>query len=95
MYSTSMGTRLRSRSLPRDGRHLVDDGQDDSDEDDDEEEEELSPYEAEDFLPVPGEHILKDEEESTDDQAIPEHQLGILKYKQHAGSPEHGWLDRG
>ncbi|XP_048108315.1 Nance-Horan syndrome protein isoform X3 [Alosa alosa] len=96
MYSSSMGARLRSRSLPRDGRHLVDEDHDESEEDDEEEEEEeLSPFEAEDFLPVPGEHILKDEEESTDDQALPEHQLGSLKYKQHAGSPEHGWLERG
>lgn len=96
MYSTSMGARLRSRSLPRDGRHLVDEDHDESDEDDEEEEEEeLSPYEAEDFLPVPGEHILKDEEESTDDQAIPDHQLGSLKYKQHTESPEHSWLERG
>ncbi|KAL2089513.1 hypothetical protein ACEWY4_014201 [Coilia grayii] len=95
MYSTSMGARLRSRSLPRDGRHLVDEDHEDSDEEDEEEEEELSPFEAEDFLPVPGEHILKDEEESTDDQAVPEHQLGSLQYDEHTGSPEHGWLDRG
>ncbi|XP_063057846.1 actin remodeling regulator NHS isoform X2 [Engraulis encrasicolus] len=109
MYSsTSVGARLRSRSLPRDGRHLVDEDHDDSDEDDEEEEEgeeELSPFEAEDFLSLPGvagEHILKDEEEeeSTDDQALPEHrhhQLGGLPFDhhQHTGSPEHGWLDRG
>uniref|UniRef100_A0A8C1BAM6 Nance-Horan syndrome protein n=1 Tax=Cyprinus carpio carpio TaxID=630221 RepID=A0A8C1BAM6_CYPCA len=67
---TSVGSRLRSRSLPREGGRL-------------------------DFLPVPGEHILKDDEESTDDQAIPEGQHNSLKFKQHAGSTEHDWIERG
>uniref|UniRef100_A0A8C1J063 NHS actin remodeling regulator n=1 Tax=Cyprinus carpio TaxID=7962 RepID=A0A8C1J063_CYPCA len=93
---TSVGSRLRSRSLPREGGRLVDEGHDVSDEDDEEEdEEELSPFELEDFLPVPGEHILKDDEESTDDQAIPEGQHNSLKFKQHAGSTEHDWIERG
>uniref|UniRef100_A0A8C1U015 NHS actin remodeling regulator n=1 Tax=Cyprinus carpio TaxID=7962 RepID=A0A8C1U015_CYPCA len=93
---TSVGSRLRSRSLPREGGRLVDEGHDVSDEDDEEEdEEELSPFESEDFLPVPGEHILKDDEESTDDQAIPEGQHNSLKFKQHAGSTEHDWIERG
>uniref|UniRef100_A0A672QLY7 NHS actin remodeling regulator n=1 Tax=Sinocyclocheilus grahami TaxID=75366 RepID=A0A672QLY7_SINGR len=96
MFTTSVGSRLRSRSLPREGGRLVDEGHDNSDEDDEEEdEEELSPFEAEDFLPVPGEHILKDYEESTDDQAIPEGQHNSLKFKQHAGSTEHDWIERG
>uniref|UniRef100_A0A8C1GF85 Nance-Horan syndrome a (congenital cataracts and dental anomalies) n=1 Tax=Cyprinus carpio TaxID=7962 RepID=A0A8C1GF85_CYPCA len=96
MFTASVGSRLRSRSLPRKGGRLVDEGHDDSDEDDEEEEEEeLSPFEAEDFLPVPGEHILKDDEESTDDQAIPEDQHNSLKFKQHSGSTEHDWIERG
>ncbi len=96
MFTASVGSRLRSRSLPREGGRLVDEGHDDSDEDDEEEEEEeLSPFEAEDFLPVPREHILKDDEESTDDQAIPEGQHNSLKFKQHAGSTEHDWIERG
>lgn len=68
----------------------MDEGHDDSDEDDDDEEdeEELSPFEAEDFLRVPGERVLKDDGESTDDQAVPEE-------KQHIGSTEHDWMDRG
>uniref|UniRef100_A0A672QLK6 NHS actin remodeling regulator n=1 Tax=Sinocyclocheilus grahami TaxID=75366 RepID=A0A672QLK6_SINGR len=70
MFTTSVGSRLRSRSLPREGGRL-------------------------DFLPVPGEHILKDYEESTDDQAIPEGQHNSLKFKQHAGSTEHDWIERG
>ncbi|XP_056305075.1 actin remodeling regulator NHS [Danio aesculapii] len=93
MFTTSAGSRLRSRSLPREGGRLVDEGHDDSDEEEDEEE--LSPFEAEDFLPVPGEHILKDDEESTDDQTIPEGQHNSLKFKQHAGSTDHEWLERG
>ncbi|XP_073678834.1 actin remodeling regulator NHS [Garra rufa] len=96
MFTTSVGSRLRSRSLPREGGRLVDEGHDDSDEDDEEEdEEELSPFEAEDFLPGPGEHILKDDEESTDDQAIPEGQHNSLKFKQHAGNTEDDWMERG
>ncbi|XP_051736108.1 actin remodeling regulator NHS isoform X3 [Ctenopharyngodon idella] len=95
MFTASVGSRIRSRSLPREGGRLVDEGHDDSDEDDDEDEEELSPFEAEDFLPVPGEHILKDDEESTDDQAIPEGQHNSLKFKQLAGSTEHDWMERG
>ncbi|KAM4628551.1 actin remodeling regulator NHS [Polymixia lowei] len=92
MFSASVGARLRSRSLPREGGRLVDEGHNDSDEDD---EEELSPFETEDFLSGPRELILKDEGESTDDQTMPDHQLGSLTYKQHAESPEHGWMERG
>lgn len=66
----------------------MDNGHNDSDE-----EEELSPFDAEDFLPGPGELILKDEEESTDDQAVSEHQLG-LKYQQLSESPERSWMER-
>lgn len=100
MYTSTSGGRLRSRSLPREGGRIRDEMQDDSDEDDEEddedEDEELSPYEAEDFLPVPGQHILKDEEESTDDQAMPELQLGSLKRGvTRAGSPDHSWIERG
>ncbi|XP_028818065.1 Nance-Horan syndrome protein isoform X2 [Denticeps clupeoides] len=93
MFSASAGSRLRSRSLPREGGRLLDEGHEDSDEDDaeeDEEEEELSPFEVEDFLSGPGVHILKDEGESTDDQAVPE-----LHLRQHPESPEHDWLQRG
>uniref|UniRef100_A0A8C9VYS4 NHS actin remodeling regulator n=1 Tax=Scleropages formosus TaxID=113540 RepID=A0A8C9VYS4_SCLFO len=88
MFTAMAGTRLRSRSLPREGGRLVDEGHDDSDD------EELSPYEAEEFLPGPGERILKDEEESTDDQAVPEHHQ-LANLKQHPGSPDHTWIDRG
>ncbi|XP_076879546.1 actin remodeling regulator NHS isoform X3 [Brachyhypopomus gauderio] len=100
MYTTASGTRLRSRSLPREGGRLRDKDRDDSDDDDDddddeEDDEELSPYEAEDFLPGPGQRVLKDEEESTDDQAMPELQLGILKRIQHSGSPKNAWIERG
>ncbi|XP_036416968.1 Nance-Horan syndrome protein [Colossoma macropomum] len=95
MYTAASGTRLRSRSLPREGGRLRDEDHDDSDDDDDDDDddegdEELSPYEAEDFLPGPGQRILKDEEESTDDQAMPE-----LKRMQHTGSPENSWIERG
>ncbi|XP_051955643.1 actin remodeling regulator NHS-like isoform X1 [Xyrauchen texanus] len=85
MFTASVGSRLRSRSLPREGGQLADEDHNDSDDNDDEEE--LSPFEAEDFLPVPGEHILKDDEESTDDQAVQE--------SQHAGGAEHDWMVRG
>ncbi|KAJ8378718.1 hypothetical protein AAFF_G00236960 [Aldrovandia affinis] len=96
MFAATFGSRLRSRSLPREGGRLVDEDHDDSDvDDDDDDDEELSPYEAEEFLPGPGERILKDEEESTDDQAVPEHQLAGLKCKQRGGSPDHAWIERG
>uniref|UniRef100_A0A8C9X350 NHS actin remodeling regulator n=1 Tax=Sander lucioperca TaxID=283035 RepID=A0A8C9X350_SANLU len=46
------GGRLRSRSLPREGGRLMDSDEDDDDNyDDDDEDEDLSPYEAEDFIP--------------------------------------------
>uniref|UniRef100_A0A3Q1EGG9 Nance-Horan syndrome b (congenital cataracts and dental anomalies) n=1 Tax=Acanthochromis polyacanthus TaxID=80966 RepID=A0A3Q1EGG9_9TELE len=113
-YTTAAthGGRLRSRSLPREGGRLMDSDEDDDDNyDDDDEDEELSPYEAEDFIP-PGPSprmkmmMMKDEEESTDDQAAPEPlQLGSLKRLQRSGerdrgsggggSPEHSWMERG
>ena len=88
MFASSVGSRLRSRSLPRDGGRMMDNGHNDSDD-----EEELSPFDTEDFLPGPGELILKDEEESTDDQAMSKHQLG-LKYKQLSERPERSWMER-
>ncbi|MEQ2286899.1 hypothetical protein AMECASPLE_007126 [Ameca splendens] len=113
-YSTTSmrGGHLRSRSLPREGGRLMDSDEDDDDNyDDDDEDEELSPYEAEDFIPSgPSPRMkmmmMKDEEESTDDQAAPEPlQLGSLKRLQRSserdrgggagGSPEHSWMERG
>ncbi|XP_039667056.1 Nance-Horan syndrome protein isoform X3 [Perca fluviatilis] len=88
MFSASVGARLRSRSLPRDSSRMIDNGHNDSDD-----EEELSPFDTEDFLPGPGELILKDEEESMDEQAMSEHQLG-LKYKQLSERPERSWMER-
>ncbi|XP_034050517.1 Nance-Horan syndrome protein isoform X2 [Thalassophryne amazonica] len=108
--ATAHSGRLRSRSLPREGGHLMDSDEDDDDNyDDDDEDEELSPYEAEDFIPSgPSPRMklmmMKDEEESTDDQAAPESlQLGSLKRLQRSGerggggggSPEHSWVERG
>ncbi|XP_055010967.1 actin remodeling regulator NHS [Boleophthalmus pectinirostris] len=109
--SATSHSRLRSRSLPREGGRLLDSDEDDDDDnydDDDEEDEELSPYEAEDFIPSgPSPRMkmmmMKDEEESTDDQAAPEPlQLGTLKRLQRSGdrgggggSPEHSWMERG
>ncbi|KAM9408266.1 actin remodeling regulator NHS [Pholidichthys leucotaenia] len=114
-YNTvaSHGGRLRSRSLPREGGRLMDSDDDDDDDnyDDDDDDDELSPYEAEDFIPSgPSPRMkmmmMKDEEESTDDQAPPEPlQLGSLKRLQRSGerdrggggggSPEHSWIERG
>ncbi|XP_034736654.1 Nance-Horan syndrome protein isoform X2 [Etheostoma cragini] len=88
MFSASVGARLRSRSLPRDASRMIDNGHNESNDED-----ELSPFDIEDFLPGPGELILKDEEESMDEQAISEHQLG-LKYKQLSERPEHNWMER-
>ncbi|XP_044054611.1 Nance-Horan syndrome protein isoform X2 [Siniperca chuatsi] len=88
MFTASLGARLRSRSLPRDGSRVIDNEHNDSDD-----EEELSPFDTEDFLSVPGELILKDGEESTDDQAMSEQQLG-LKYKNLSESPERIWMER-
>uniref|UniRef100_A0A8C2K2S9 Nance-Horan syndrome b (congenital cataracts and dental anomalies) n=1 Tax=Cyprinus carpio TaxID=7962 RepID=A0A8C2K2S9_CYPCA len=85
VYAAASATRVRSRSLPREGGRLLDEDQDDK----------LSPYEAEDFLPGPGQRMMKDEEESTDDQAMPELQFGSLKRMQHSESPDHTWIERG
>ncbi|MED6237974.1 hypothetical protein ATANTOWER_002485 [Ataeniobius toweri] len=105
--TSTRGGHLRSRSLPREGGRLMDSDEDDDDNyDDDDEDEELSPYEAEDFIPSgPSPRMkmmmMKDEEESTDDQAAPEPlQLGSLKRLQRSseragGSPEHSWMERG
>ncbi|XP_016404150.1 Nance-Horan syndrome protein-like isoform X2 [Sinocyclocheilus rhinocerous] len=103
VYAAASATRVRSRSLPREGGRLLDEDQDDSDDDDDDddddededEDEELSSYETEDFLPGPGQRIPKDEEESTDDQAMPELQFGSLKHMQHSESLDHTWIERG
>ncbi|KAM4574186.1 actin remodeling regulator NHS isoform 2-T2 [Fundulus diaphanus] len=93
MFSGSMGARLRSRSLPRDSSRMVmrmmDNEHNDSDD-----EEELAPFSSEAFLPGHSERILKDEEESTDDQAASERQLGGLKYTQLSESPERSWMER-
>nr|XP_023656853.1 Nance-Horan syndrome protein isoform X2 [Paramormyrops kingsleyae] len=89
MFAAAASTRLRSRSLPREGGRLADEGHEDSDD------EGLSPYEAEEFQPGLVERVLKDEEESTDDQAVPEHQLVTLTCKPCSGSPEHTWIERG
>ncbi|KAK9518882.1 hypothetical protein VZT92_021650 [Zoarces viviparus] len=86
MFSASVGAHLRSRSLPRDGSRIMDDGHSDDDE-------ELSPFDAEDFLPRPGELILKDGEESVDDRVASDRQMG-LKYKQLSESPERSWMER-
>ncbi|KAK2907550.1 actin remodeling regulator NHS isoform X1 [Channa argus] len=88
MFTASVGARLRSRSLPREGSQIINNGHNDSDD-----EEELSPFDTEDFMPGPGELILKDEEESTDDQTSSEHQLG-LKYNQLSESSKHRWMER-
>ncbi|XP_037554258.1 Nance-Horan syndrome protein [Nematolebias whitei] len=84
MFTASVAVHLRSRSLPRDGSRMMDNRQHDSDN-----EEELSPFNTEDFLPGQRDRILKDEEESTDDQAMLE-----LKYKQLSESPERSWMER-
>ncbi|XP_017279003.1 Nance-Horan syndrome protein isoform X3 [Kryptolebias marmoratus] len=84
MFTASVAVHLRSRSLPRDSSRMIDNGQNDS-----EDEEELSPFNTEGFLPGQRERILKDEEESTHDQA-----MGGLKYKQLSESPERSWMER-
>lgn len=87
MFTTSVDTRLRSRSLPRDGNWMVRSGHNDSDED------VMSHFDAANFLPGPGELIIKDGEESAYEPAASEHQLG-LKYQQLSESPECSWMER-
>uniref|UniRef100_A0A3P9L869 Nance-Horan syndrome a (congenital cataracts and dental anomalies) n=1 Tax=Oryzias latipes TaxID=8090 RepID=A0A3P9L869_ORYLA len=79
------GAQLRSRSLPRDSSRLTDDEQNNSDN-----EEELSLFNTESFMAGHRERILKEEEESTDDQAGPERRT----YKQLSGSRERCWMER-
>lgn len=87
MFTTSMDARLRSRSLPRDGNWMVHSGHNDSDDD------VMSHFDAGNFLPGPGELIMKDGEESAYQQVASERQLG-LKYQQLSESPECSWMDR-
>ncbi|XP_023195445.1 Nance-Horan syndrome protein isoform X3 [Xiphophorus maculatus] len=93
MFSSSVEARLRSRSLPRDSSRmmmiLMDNERNDSDE-----EEELAPFDSEGFLPGRRERILKEEEESADDRAMSERQLGGLKFAQLSDSPERSWMER-
>ncbi|XP_068449188.1 actin remodeling regulator NHS [Clinocottus analis] len=93
MFSASVDARLRSRSLPRDGGRMMDGGRSDDDDEDEEEEEDLSPFDAEDFLPGPGDRMLTAGEGSAGDRAAAERQLG-LKYEQLSGSPERRWAER-
>lgn len=86
MFTTSVDARLRSRSLPRDGNWMVHGGHNDSDDD------VMSRFDAANFLPGPGELILKDGEESAYEQVASEPQLG-LKY-QLSESPECSWMER-
>ncbi|KAM8890167.1 actin remodeling regulator NHS [Synchiropus picturatus] len=81
---TAVDARLRTRSLPREGR--ISNRSDDEDE--------LSPFDAEDFLSGAGQLILKDEEESADDQGMSDRQLGSLKFKELTESPERRWMER-
>uniref|UniRef100_A0A4W4FH47 Nance-Horan syndrome a (congenital cataracts and dental anomalies) n=1 Tax=Electrophorus electricus TaxID=8005 RepID=A0A4W4FH47_ELEEL len=93
-FSASAGNRLRSRSLPREGGRSADD--------DEEGEDELSPFETEDFLPMPGDCKIKDNIDGPDDKEAserqlgrPERQLGSLKFKQAAERQGHVWTERG
>ncbi|KAM9385061.1 actin remodeling regulator NHS [Pholidichthys leucotaenia] len=89
MFTASVGAHLRSRSLPRDASRMMDNGHNDSDD-----EEELSPFDADGFLTAPRNLAVKDEGESTDDQAVSEHQLGSLNYAQLSESSERSWMER-
>ncbi|XP_014882389.1 Nance-Horan syndrome protein isoform X2 [Poecilia latipinna] len=93
MFSSSVEARLRSRSLPRDSSRmmmiLMDDERNDSDD-----EEELAPFDSKGFLPGRRERILKEEEESADDRAVSERQMGGLKFAQLSESPECSWMER-
>lgn len=91
MFTTSINSHLRSHSVPREGARLLDEVRINSDNDD--EDGDLSPFEGEKFLPVPGENTLKNKEGSTDDQVQQERQLG--SFNQHPESPEHVWMQRG
>uniref|UniRef100_A0A8C6TYQ9 Nance-Horan syndrome a (congenital cataracts and dental anomalies) n=1 Tax=Neogobius melanostomus TaxID=47308 RepID=A0A8C6TYQ9_9GOBI len=82
MFGGSMTAHLRTRSLPRDPSHLLDNGHHDSDE-------ELSPFEGEDFLSAAAELRLSAEGGSSDPQS-----LSSLKYNQLLDSPERGWMER-
>ncbi|XP_054644718.1 actin remodeling regulator NHS isoform X2 [Dunckerocampus dactyliophorus] len=84
MFAAAMGTRLRSRSLPRDGNRTMENGHIDD------VEAELSPFSTEDFLQEGGEIIHKNEEGSADDRVGSE----CLKYKPLLEMPERGWMER-
>lgn len=83
MFGGSMTAHLRTRSLPRDPSHLLDNGHHDSDE-------ELSPFEGEDFLSAAADLRLSAEGGGSDPQS-----LSSLKYDPLSDSPERGWMERG
>lgn len=87
VFTSPMDARLRSRSLPRDGNWMVHSGHNDSDDD------VMSHFDGANFLPGPGELIMKDGEQSAYEQVASEHQLG-LKYQQLSESPECSWMER-
>lgn len=89
MFSASVSSALRFHSLPRNGVRLLDKMQINSD--NDEEDGDLSPIEGQEFLPVPEEKMLNDEEEHIDDQVHPETQLS---FNQHSKNPQHVWMQR-
>ncbi|XP_033820891.1 actin remodeling regulator NHS isoform X1 [Periophthalmus magnuspinnatus] len=82
MFAGSMTGHLRTRSLPRDPSHLLDNRRHGSDE-------ELSPYEGEDFLSAAAEFRLSAEGGSSDPQS-----LSSLQYNPLPDSPERSWMER-
>ncbi|KAK7878385.1 hypothetical protein WMY93_031015 [Mugilogobius chulae] len=82
MFAGSMTAHLRTRSLPRDPSHLLDNRHQDSDE-------ELSPYEGEDFLSAAADLRLSAEGGSSDPQS-----LSSLQYNPLQDSPERSWMER-
>lgn len=87
VFTSPMDARLRSRSLPRDGSWVVHSGHDDSDDD------VMTHFDGANFLPGPGELIMKDGGPSAYEQGASERQLG-LKYQQLSESPECSWMER-
>ncbi|KAM4700313.1 actin remodeling regulator NHS [Discoglossus pictus] len=85
MFKTSVSSRIRSRSLPREGARASNDhdrsGQ-------------SSTYEEHCYLPG-SERMLKKDEDSLNSQGSPEHQPLGLSYSQHHHSPQLNLNERG
>ncbi|XP_075445920.1 actin remodeling regulator NHS isoform X3 [Ascaphus truei] len=85
MFTTAVSSRIRSRSLPREGARVSNDCDHDA---------QSSTYEEECYMPS-SERVLNKDENNLTSQGSPEHQPLGLTYSQHRHSPQLNLNERG